>query len=56
MPDTTNIFKGHKRQRDRPARQAEIEAKMKEMPRLIAEYRKARLEKRRAARRDAYFK
>ena len=56
MPDTTNIFKGSKAQRNRPARIAEIEAKMADMPKKIAEYKAARLEKRRAAKRDAYFK
>ena len=56
MPDTTNIFKGSKDQRNRPARLAEIEAKMADMPKKIAEYKAARLEKRRAVKRDAYFK
>ena len=56
MPDTANIFKGSKQQRDRPLRQAQIEAKMASMPKLVEEHRAARREKRRAAKRDAYFK
>ena len=60
MPDVYakpyGIFKGHMRQRNRPTTQAEIAARMMEMPKLIAEYKAERLAKRRQARKDAYFK
>ena len=56
MPDISGVFKGHARERRRPNRQAEIEAKMAEMPALVAAYKAERLERRRAAKRDRYFK
>jgi hypothetical protein len=39
-------FKGHAREHRREPRLAEVAGKMAEMPKLIAEYRQARLEKR----------
>mmetsp|Transcript_15024 Transcript_15024/g.49851 ORF Transcript_15024/g.49851 Transcript_15024/m.49851 type:complete len:145 (+) Transcript_15024:2-436(+) len=49
-------FKGHKRDRSRPARQAQIEQKMKEMPALIEEYRVERRERREKRRQEERFK
>lgn len=58
MPDlhAKVIFKGHMRQRNRPARQAEIAARMADMPKMIEDYKTERLARRRQARKDAYFK
>lgn len=39
-------FRGHKSERNRPVRRAEVAAKMAEMPKLIAEYLQERREKR----------
>ena len=39
-------FKGHRRERERPAALATIAEKMEEMPRLLREYREARRERR----------
>ena len=39
-------FKGHKRERERPIALESIAAKMADMPRMIAEYRQARRERR----------
>lgn len=43
-------FKGHKRERIRPLALASIAAKMAEMPKLIAEYKQERRERRKAIR------
>ena len=58
MPDlhAKVIFKGHMRQRNRPTRQAEIAARMADMPKMIEDYKTERLARRRQARKDAYFK
>uniref|UniRef100_A0A7S0JHG5 Large ribosomal subunit protein mL59 domain-containing protein n=1 Tax=Calcidiscus leptoporus TaxID=127549 RepID=A0A7S0JHG5_9EUKA len=55
MPVPTR-FKGHKRERDQPVRQALIERKMQEMPKLIAEFKEARATARAKRRADARFK
>ena len=39
-------FRGHKSERNRPIRRAEVAAKMQEMPKLIAEYLRERRNKR----------
>lgn len=49
MPPPTRM-KGHFRQRNKPFRQAEIEAKMREMPKMIEEYRKTMADLREARR------
>ena len=49
-------FKGNKRRRNAPQRQAEIELKMADMPRLIAEYRQERREFKDKMRKEKRFK
>ena len=58
MPDlhAKIIFKGHMRQRNRPTRQAEIAARMADMPKMIEDFKTERLARRRQARKDAYFR
>lgn len=49
-------FRGHKRERVRPAAIESIAAKMAEMPKLIAEYRQAARERRQKMRADMRWK